>query len=138
MSSAPEPYERVQFLGEAREDLRRIHERNPLVLQEVFGLLKQLDAGSITPTELRDFGKTGDLSDCGKIVVLVEDEPEHRIAVRSVGNQFEVSEVVAVENRIQDLPYLLAGLRLGRIGGPVRRSDAQRKVFRVRKLLGRD
>jgi hypothetical protein len=49
-----------------------------------------------------------------------------------------VSEVVAVEDRTQDLPYLLAGLRLGPIGDPVRRSDAQRKVFRVRKLLDRD
>lgn len=103
----------------------------------MFRLLKQLDAGSIRPTELRDFGKTGDLSDCGKIVVIVEDAPEHRIVVRSVSGRFEVTEVVAVEDRTQDLPYLLAGLRLGRIGDPVRRSDAQRKVFRVRKLLGR-
>jgi len=138
VSPAQGPYERVQFLDAAREDLRLIHQRNPRILREVFSLLKQLDAGSITPTELRDFGKTGDLSDCGKIVVVVEDEPEHRIVVRSVGSRFEVSEVVAVEDRTQDLPYLLAGLRLGRIGDPVRRSDAQRKVFRVRKLLGRD
>jgi len=92
----------------------------------------------MTPTELRDFGKAGDLSDCGKIVVIVDGAPEHRIVVRSVSGRFEVSEVVAVEDRTQDLPYLLPGLRLGRIGDPVRRSDAQRKVFRVGKLLGRD
>lgn len=138
MSPAPGAYERVQFLDEAREDLRLVHQRNPRVLREVFRLLKQLDAGSIRPTELRDFGKTGDLSDCGKIVVIVEDEPEHRIVVRSVAGRFEVSEVVAVGDRTQDLPYLLAGLRLGRIGDRVRRSDAQRRVFRVRKLLRRD
>lgn len=138
MSPTPGAYERVQFLEDAREDLRRVHERSPAVLREVFRLLKQLDVGSITPTELRDFGKTGDLSGCGKIVVIVDGAPEHRIVVRSVSSRFEVSEVVAVEDRTQDLPYLLAGLRLGRIGDPVRRSDAQRKVFRVRKLLGRD
>jgi len=138
VSPAQGPYERVRFLDAARDDLRLIHQRHPRVLREVFSLLKQLDAGSIAPTELRDFGKTGDLSNCGKIAVVVEDEPEHRIVVRSVGSRFEVSEVVAVEDRTQDLPYLLAGLRLGRIGDPVRRSDAQRKVLRVRKLLGRD
>lgn len=138
MSSTPEPYKRILFLDEAREDLRAIHERSSLVVTEVFRLLKQLDGGSITPTELRNFGKTGELSDCGKIVVIVEGEPEHRIVVRSVGAHFEVIEVVAVEDRPQDLPYLLAGLRLGRISNPVRHSDAQRKVLRVRKLLGRN
>ncbi len=138
MSPEPGTYERVQFLDEAREDLRLVHRRSPRVLREVFRLLKRLDAGTIRPIELRDFGKTGDLSDCGKIVVIVEDEPEHRIVVRSIAGRFEVSEVIAVEDRTQDLPYILAGLRLGRIGDPVRRSDAQRKVFRVRKLLGRD
>lgn len=36
---------------------------------------------------------------------------------------FMVSEVIAVEDRTQDLPYLLAGLRLLRIDDVVRRSD---------------
>lgn len=71
-------------------------------------------------------------------MVAVDGQPEHRIVVRSVGNRFEASEVVAVEGRTQDLPYLLAGLRLGRLVDPVRRSDAQRKLSRVRQLLGRD
>lgn len=138
MSPDPGPYQRVQFLDGAIDDLRLIQKHHPLVLREVFRLLKLLDAGAIMPTPLRDFTKTGDLSDCGKVVVVVEGAPEHRIVVRSVGKRFAVSEVVAVEDRTQDLPYLLAGLRLGRIDDPVRRSDAQRKVFRVRKLLGRD
>jgi serine/threonine protein kinase len=84
------------------------------------------------------YAKTGDLTDCGKIVVAVDGEPEHRIVVRSLQGRFEVSEVVVVEDRSQDLPYLLAGLRLARITDPVRRSDAQRRVHRVRRLLDRD
>jgi hypothetical protein len=37
-----------------------------------------------------------------------------------------------------DLPYLLAGLRLGRLDDPVRRSEAQRRVARIRQLRDRD
>lgn len=138
MSPAPGSYERVQFLEEARNDLRAVNERSPTVLREVLRLLELLDAGTISPTALRDFGKTGGLTDCGKIVVAVDGEAEHRIVVRSLQGRFVVSEVVAVEDRTQDLPYLLAGLRLARIDDPGRRSDAQRRIFRVRKLLGRD
>ena len=58
--------------------------------------------------------------------------------VREAGGHFEVVEVVAVEDRSGDLPYLLAGLRLGRLDDPVRRSEAQRRVARIRRLLDRD
>ena len=132
----PGPYRRVHFLDEAREDLRGVARRSPAVLREVFRLLKLLDDGKLRPQALQNFGKTGDLSDCGKIVVALEDEPEHRIVVRSVDGGFRVCEVVAVDDRTQDLPYLLAGLRLERIKDPIRRSDTQRRVFRIRKLLG--
>jgi hypothetical protein len=125
----------VTFLDESIEDLRLVSTRSRVVLEEVFRLLKRLDAGTLAPQPLRDFAKTGDLSDCGKIVVAVPGEPEHRIVVRSNGGTFEVSEVVAVEDRTQDLPYLLAGLRLGRIDDVVRRSDAGRRVYRIRKIL---
>ena len=82
--------------------------------------------------------KTGDLTDCGKIVVEVEGEPEHRIVVRDVGRgNFEVCEVITVEARTEDLAYLLAGVRLGRINDPVRRSDISRRVSRIQKALGR-
>lgn len=47
------------------------------------------------------------------------------------------SEVIAVEDRTGDLPYLLAGLRLGRLDDPIRRSEAQRRVARIRQLRDR-
>ena len=132
-------YANVTFLDEAVEDLRRIARRSPEVVREVFRLLKQLDAGELLPRRLQDYAKTGDLTDCGKIVVEVEGEPEHRIVVRDVGREnFEVCEVITVEARTEDLAYLLAGVRLGRINDPVRRSDISRRVSRIQKALGRN
>ena len=131
-------FERVTFLDEAVRDLRRLAERSRSLLVEVFRLLKALDAGALSPVPLHDHAKTGDLSDCGKIVVVLAGEPEHRIVVRDRGGgDFEVSEVIAVEDRTGDLPYLLAGLRLRRLEDPVRRSDAQRRVDRIRQLRDR-
>jgi hypothetical protein len=128
-------FARVLFREEAMDDLRGLAQRSPATLVEVFRLLKSLDAGELSPVPLHDYAKTGDLADCGKIVVAVEDEPEHRIVVRDRGGgAFEISEVVAVEDRLGDLPYLLAGLRLARLEDPVRRSDAQRRVDRIRQL----
>jgi hypothetical protein len=132
------PFTRVTFRDDAMEDLRRLAERSQATLLEVFRLLKALDAGTLAPAPLHDYAKTGDLTDCGKIVVAVEGEPEHRIVVRELGEEgFEVSEVIAVEDRTGDLPYLLAGLRLGRLDDPVRRSDALRRVARLRQLRDR-
>lgn len=136
MSPPQGSYQRVQFLDAALDDLRTLAKRSPAVLREVLACLKRLDQGSLQPTPLHDFAKTGDLTDCGKIVVALEDEPEYRIVVRNVESDFHVSEVIAVEDRTEDLPYLLAGLRLGRIQDPVRRSDTQRRLFRLRKMLG--
>jgi hypothetical protein len=69
---------------------------------------------------LHDYAKTGDLTDRGKIVVAVEGEPEHRIVVRDLGEgAFEISEVIAVEDRTADLP-------VGRVApGPPRGPDPQ-------------
>ncbi len=131
----PAPFERVTFLDAAMDDLKLVAARSQAVLTEVFRLLKRLDAGTLTPQPLHDFAKTGDLSDCGKVVVALPNEPEYRIVVRGHGGTFTVSEVIAVEDRTQDLPYLLAGLRLGRIDDAVRRSDAGRRVYRIRKIL---
>ncbi len=132
------PLRRVRFLTSAADDMRALAQRSRPVLVEVFRLLVLLDRGSISATSLQDFAKTGDLRDCGKLVVAVEGEPEHRIVVREVGGRFEVVEVVAVEDRTVDLPYLLAGLRLARLDEPVRRSEAQRRVARIRRLLDRE
>jgi len=89
----------------------------------------------LQPTRVQSFAKTGDLTDCGKIVVLVDGAPEHRIVVRDLAGSFQVSEVVAVENRTDDLLYLLAGLRLERQGDPIRRSDTSRRIARIRRAL---
>lgn len=132
-------YTNVRFLDEAVEDLRRIAKRSPETAKEVLRLLKQLDSGELVPRRLQDYAKTGDLSDCGKILVEVDGQPEHRIVVRDVGRgNFEVCEVITVDVRTEDLAYLLAGVRLGRINDPVRRSDIGRRVDRIHKALGRD
>lgn len=135
MSRPAKAFERVQFLDDAADDVRALAGRSRVVLVEVFRLLTLLDRGQLSPTPLHDFSKTGDLSDCGKLVVAVEGAPEYRIVVREVGGGVHVVDVVAVEDRTQDLPYILAGLRLGRFTDPVRRSDAQRRVARIRSLL---
>ena len=129
----------VTFLDEAVDDLRRIAQRWPELVVEVLRLLKQLDAGTLMPRRLNDYAKTGDLSDCGKIVVALDDVPEHRIVVRDIGRgTFEVCEVITVEQRTEDLAYILAGLRLGRVTDPVRRSDIGRRVDRIQRALGRN
>lgn len=134
MTASGARFENVKFLDEAADDLRRLFTTNPKVAVEAFRLLRELDAGNIEPTPLRDYAKTGDLTDCGKIVIALENEPEHRIVVRDLGGTFQVSEVVTVANRADDLPYLLAGIRLSRLEDPIRRSDAQRRIHRVRRL----
>ena len=127
-------FTRVQFTDAAIADLHGIKDRALPVLGEVFRALKRLDEGTLRPAPLRDYGKTGDLRDCGKIVVETDGHPEYRIIVRDLGNTFEISEVVTVEERTADLAYLLAGVRLGRIADPIRRSDTERKIARIRKL----
>lgn len=141
MSPVPPPkavgekeFERVSFTDDAIADLHGISNRSAAVLRQIFTALKRLDAGLLRPVRLQDYGKTGDLTDCGKIVVETDGCPQHRIVVRDLGNGFEISEVVAVEERTEDLAYLLAGVRLGRIAEPIRRSDTQRKIARIRRL----
>lgn len=129
------PYERVRLTAEALGDLEAVRDRSIDALRAVFRQLRRLDRGEIAPTPLQDYTKTGDLSDCGKIVVDVEDGPEYRIVVRDSGGRYDVVDVLAVEARDDDLAYLLAGLRLGRIVDPVRRSDTQRRVARIRQRL---
>ncbi len=133
----PVRFARVRFLPTAADDMRAVARRSRRVLEEAFRLLVLLDLGRIAATPLQDFAKSGDLSDRGKLVVAVDGEPEHRIVVRELDGSFEIVEVVAVEDRTGDLPYLLAGLRLGRLDDPVRRSEAQRRVARIRRLLER-
>jgi hypothetical protein len=128
------PFERVVVTDAALADLHEIKERAFPLLREVFIALKRLDAGTLVPVPLQDFAKTGDLRDCGKIVVETSGYPKYRIVVRDVGNTFEITEVVTVEERAGDLAYLVAGVRLGRITDPIRRSDAERRIARIRAL----
>ncbi len=132
MNNRPAPFQWVQFTDAALDDLRSINDRARPVLMQVFTVLKRLDAGQVRPTPLRDFAKTGDLTDCGKLVVHTDGHPEYRIVVRSAAGVFEVSEVICVEERTDDLASLLAGIRLGRIANPLRRSDTQRRIARIR------
>ena len=123
---------RVLVTEWARDDLRAIQLRHPDVVVKVLSLLQQLESERLQIRRLRSFGKTGDLSDCGKIPVLVDGAPEHRIVVRELGDgDFEIVEVVAVEERADDLVYLLTALRLSRLVEPVHRSDVERRVARV-------
>lgn len=125
---------RVRFTDAAIDDLRGIRDRATPVLRQVFRSLKRLDEGTIQPIPLEDYGKTGDLRDCGKIVVETKGHPEYRIVVRQVGDTVEIIEVISVEERSADLAYLLAGVRLGRITDPIRQADTKRKIARIVKL----
>lgn len=120
----------------ARTDLRLLHERDPAMAAAALAVLVALEQGRVTPESLRSFVKTGDLTDCGKVRFGTVQRPgSHRMVLRGRDSGWEVLEVVVVEERTDDLPYLLAGLRLARLDDdPVRRSDAQR---RVQRLLGR-
>jgi hypothetical protein len=128
-------HQRVRLTADALGDLEAIRDRSIDALRAVFRQLRRLDRNEIFPTPLQDFAKTGDLSDCGKIIVEVEDGPEYRIVVRDSGGRYDVVDVFVVEARADDLAYLLAGLRLGRILDPIRRSDTQRRVARIRQRL---
>lgn len=126
----------ISFTDEAKADLAVLAGRDRRLVVEAIRVLKAVGAGRITPTRLRTFSKTGDLSDCFKIYFGLEQEDDtHRVVLREVHGQVEVLEVVALEDRQADLPYLLAATRLARLDDPVRRSDAQRAIFRVRDEL---
>lgn len=136
MSPGQSPrYDKVQCLDEAVADIRALAQRSRPVLLEVLRLLELLDRGELQPESLHDFAETGDLSRWGRIVVAVDGEPAYRIAVRNLSGTYEVTEVVAVEDRSGDLPYLLGGIRLGRLNDPVRRSHAMRRIHRIRQHL---
>ena len=113
---------------------RCIRERAAPVLRNVFTALKALDQGTLRPTLLKYYAKTGDLRDCGKVVVETDGHPEYRIVVREVGGSIEIIEIVTLEERADDLAYLLAGVRPGRITDRIRRSETDRKIARIQKL----
>ena len=79
-------FDRVTFTDDAIADLHGINNRTAPVLRQIFTALKHLDAGLLHPVPLQDYGKTGDLPDCGKIVVETDGHPDHRIVVRDLGN----------------------------------------------------
>jgi hypothetical protein len=99
----PQPFSRVRLLAAVADDLKQIRDRFPPVVTEAFRALKRLDDGSLQPTPLRDFAKTGDLTDYGKVVVETPGAPKHRIVVRSRQGGYEIIEAVAIEAHTEDL-----------------------------------
>jgi hypothetical protein len=124
---------RIRLTEAARSDLRDLEQQDPRLLVEALRVIQRVGRGDVEPKPLRPFGKTGDLSDCSRVYFgAPPDEDTHRVIFRTVADQVEILEVVVVEERRGDLAYLLAALRLERLHDPVRRSDAQRAVFRLR------
>lgn len=129
---------RVRLFDAAKEHVRALADASPPLFIEVMRLLKEWDQGRLNPRLLDDVVKSSRLTDCGTIVVDVEGDAEHRIVVREVGGDLDVVDVIADEHRLDDLPSLLAGLGRERAEDPVRRSDAQRRVARIRRRLEGD
>ena len=132
MTSQPGKGTSISFLDDAVNDLVRLHAARPHAARGVVSVLLRLERGEVSPQRLRSFTKTGDLSDCGKLTVIVEGEPELRVVVRDLGkDKFEIVEVVTIAERADDIAYLVSALRLGRISDPVRRSDTERRLTRI-------
>lgn len=130
--SAPTRSPRPQFTKAAAADVHRIAEVDRGLAEQALRLAIDIHDGRATGAPLNERGKTGDLSDCFKAPFGHEvDRPSHHLVYRLVGDGVEVVEVVAVGPREQDVAYLLAGLRLGRIADEKRRSLAERIVFRA-------
>lgn len=124
---------RIRLTEMARSDLHDLHGQDPRLVAEALRAVQRVDRRQLPPKPLRPFGKTGDLSDCSRVYFgATPGEDTHRVVFREVGDHLEILEVVVVEERRGDLAYLLAALRLERLQDPVRRSDAQRAVSRLR------
>lgn len=125
--------DRVRLTELALDDLRGLHQQDPALVVEALRVIKRVDQRQLSTKPLRPFGKTGDLSDCSRAYFgATPDADTHRIVFRQTGDTIEILQVVAVDERRGDLAYLVAALRLGRIRDPIRRSDAQRAVSRLR------
>lgn len=124
---------RIRLTEAARSDLRDLQQQDRALVEAALRAILQVDRGELAPKPLRPFGKTGDLSDCSRVYFGAgPGEDTHRVVFREAGDHLEILEVVVVEERRGDLAYLLAALRLERLHDPVRRSDAQRAVARLR------
>lgn len=126
------PLERTTITRDAQEDLGELKAVDVELVKDAYRMIVAVDRGSITPRPLTYMGKTGDLTDCSKVYFGPDDA--YRIVFQEMDDQLHIREVVVIEERTNDLPCLLAGLRLGRLDEtPVRRSDAQRAVHRTRE-----
>jgi len=114
----------LSWLAAAEADVGRIDAEDPAVAKLALRLAKKLEAGTISGVRLEDMSRTGDLSDCFKVLFGVGNPPSHRLTYRQiepaeptvqVGPVVEVVEVVAVEQRDQGYVYLLTASRLGRL-----------------------
>ncbi|MGI9015987.1 MAG: hypothetical protein ACR2HR_02595 [Euzebya sp.] len=126
---------RPRFTTQAAADVHAIAQVDRDLANMALHLAIDLHEGRRDHTPLNDRVKTGDLSDCYKATFGHDTRrPSHRLVYRLVDGDMEVVEVVAAGPREDDVAYLMAGLRLGRINDPYRRSLAQRIIHRA---LGR-
>lgn len=125
-------FDRLSFTDAALADLQRLaDEEDPRLVLAAMRVLARVDRGEIVPKPLTFMAKTGDLTDCARVYFgLAHDDATHRIVLRQHGAGITV-EVIAVDSRAHDVPYLLASLRLGRLQGD-RRIDALRLLARLR------
>jgi hypothetical protein len=123
---------RPSFTSQAAQDVHDIARTDRALATMALHLAIELHNGEREHKPLDDRVKTGDLGDCYKAPFGHDaDRPSHRLVYRLLQDQLQVVEVIAVGPREQDVAYLMAGLRLGRITDPYRKSMTERIVHRV-------
>lgn len=128
----PQRPARPSFTRQAAQDVHDIARTDRALATMALHVAIELHNDERQHMPLDNRVKTGDLGDCYKAPFGHDaTRPTHRLVYRLVEGDIEVVEVLAVGPREQDVAYLMAGLRLGRITDPYRKSVAERIVHRV-------
>jgi hypothetical protein len=125
-------FDRLRFTTAALADLQRLNDdEDPQLVAAALKVLAAVDRGDIQPKPLTFMAKTGDLTDCSRVYFgLSAGDDTHRVVLHHEPDGLTI-EAIAADTRSDDIPYLLAGLRLGRLEG-LRRVDALRMLARMR------